>query len=80
VIECPLFIQFLYLDKFEVDIAAALDLLQLSHKYKVELLTEKCEELLRTEIPYMDSVKVFEAARRHGRRELMDRAGHIMVK
>ena len=74
------FLQFIYTDKLDVDIAGALDLLQLSQKYKVHPLTRKCKELLKIEIPIEDSVKVFETARRYGLRELMDRAGRIMVK
>ena len=72
--------QFIYADKFEVDIAGALDLLQLSQKYLVHSLTKKCEELLQTKAQVEDSVKVFETARRYGRQDLMDRAGQIMVK
>ena len=62
-------------------IAGALELLQLSQKYKVQPLGNKCEELLITaNIKTENCVKVFEVARRHNRQELKDRAGQIMVK
>ena len=63
-----------------MDIAGALDLLQLAQTYKVQPLIEQCEDLLKTEVKVEESVKVFEAARRHGSQELMDRAGKVMVK
>ena len=63
-----------------MDIAGALDLLQLAQKYKIQPLTKKCEELLKTKIQVEHSVNVFETARRYGRQDLMDRASEIMIK
>ena len=70
----------MYADKFEVNIAGALDLLHLGHKYKVQPLTDKCEELMKTEIKVEDAVQVFETARKYQHADLEKQAGDIMAK
>ena len=72
--------QFMYADKFQVNIAGALDLLHLGHKYKVRPLVNKCEKMLRTEIKVSDAVQVFETARKYQHADLEKQAGDIMAK
>ena len=72
--------QYVYADKFEVNITGALDLLQLGHKYKVSPLIKKCEQLLKTEIKVEDSVQLFETARKYQHADLEKKAGNVMAK
>ena len=70
----------MYADKFEVNIAGALDLLHLGHKYKVNPLIKKCDQLLKTEIKVEDAVQLFETARKYQHADLEEKAGDVMAK
>ena len=73
-------LQFIYADEFVTSVSEALKLLYVANKYEVELLVQKCESLLESEVKLEDSVAVFQAARTYERPELMKKAGDIMAK
>ena len=57
----------------------ALGLLDIAQKYDVQLLVEKCEELIEREMKLKDSVTVFEASQVVGSDKCKKLAGDMMA-
>lgn len=78
---CVLSFQFIYADKFEVNLLGALDLLTLAHKYEVEPLIAKCSGILHNEIQVAEALEVFQTANRLGNLDgLKEKAADIIAR
>ena len=65
----------------EADVSEALELLQLAHRYDVQLLVTKCEQLLlESDLTLNDALNVFQAARIYEKKSLMDKVGDLWAK
>ena len=59
----------------------ALELLQIAHKYDVQLLVSKCEELLlESEVELDDAIPLFQTARKYDKIQLMEKVGEIWAE
>ena len=75
-----LILQFMYTDTFEANVPEALELLQLAHKYDVQLLVSKCEELMQSQVTLDDTIVVFQTARKYDMIQLMDKVGEMWTE
>ena len=62
-----------------VSLTSALDLLYVAQKYDVQLLVQKCEDLLKVNLTLEDCVEVMQGARAYGHEAVMKIAGDLMA-
>ena len=57
------------------------ELLEVARLYNVQLLVSRCEkELLANEVPLIDAVDVFQAARKYDSSQLMEKAADVIAE